>query len=128
MSDERDLMEYGSYYELCKQRHIFRTTKDNRYKRAFNDYKSYRKDLKFIENNIYPSFTLPTEPQSVSPREENTECVERGDATEIHRTEVNVESNDREADVHHHVIHAMFHYNFKCMKLVCILKIPFLIM
>ena len=97
LSNERILSRYGSYEELCNQRKMYRTTNDDRYKRASNDYKNYRKHLKFIEKNIDLNFDLPTVPQSISPSEEINESAENGskgtnegaengkDATEINR-------------------------------------------
>ena len=78
LSNERILSKYGSYKELCNQRKMYRTTNDDRYKRASNDYKNYRKHLKFIEKNIDLNFDLPTVPQSISPSEEINESAENG--------------------------------------------------
>ena len=95
--NERILSKYGSYEELCNQRKIYRTTNNDRFKCASNDYKNYRKHLKFIERNIDVNFALPTVPQSISPSEEINEGAENGseetnkgaengdDATEVNR-------------------------------------------
>ena len=96
LANEGIILKYGSYEELCKQRQIFRTTKDDQYRQAFNDFKCYRKRLKYIENNCDESLSVPTIPQSVSPGVENTEPAESGDA---YPTEEKEENNDGEAAV-----------------------------
>ena len=101
LANEGIILKYGSYKELCKQRQNFRTTKDDRYRQAFNDFKSYRKRLKYIESNCGESLSVPTVLQSVSPGVENTEPAENGDA---YGTEENKENNDGEAGALNNVV------------------------
>ena len=50
--NDRIIEKYGSFHELKVQRTLFSRTRCNTYRAAHNDYHSYTRRKKFIENNF----------------------------------------------------------------------------
>ena len=81
--NEHLIAKYGSFNALKSQRTLFTQSRQEEYRRAFNDYKNYMSRKKFIENNFQSALATLSE----------SDTNNRNDATNI--TIVVEEENSR---------------------------------
>lgn len=53
------LLQHESLMRLTEHRRLFRKTKSDQYRKAFNDYKKYMRNKKIIDDNIFSMVIVP---------------------------------------------------------------------